>query len=608
MDENRSEFFSNTNDDLAATAADAVQPPVTAQEEATVQTVQPAVQAEEPAVQAEEATVQTEQPAVQTEEPATQSQPQWGAATSAFEQTRTQATQQAQRTVESFYGTGNPNGCTYAFGRAQQPKTDAPQSEAVRDWSAPHASSYGNAPQTGAQQSVGATDWSVPKTPVYGTAPHTASQTAASAKEPPADEQKKAKKQKKDKKQKNRMSFGQLFLCLVLCLVVSSVSGYVSSKNAVEDIFNEYMATFSTAENTTGSYNINIFEQPAATTEADTQETQENTQSATVPVTSTSASDIYKQNVNTVVNITAVGYREVNYGFIFGSQSREFTSSGTGFFITEDGYILTNYHVVEGASKITATDYDGNEHNATLIGYEESNDIAVLKVSGTFQAVQLGSSETLEVGDTLLIIGNALGELQYTLTQGVVSYLERAVTTETGDVINMFQTDAAINSGNSGGPVFNSKGEAVGIASAKYASSSIEGLGFCIPVDDVKNMITDIISVGYVTGKPSLGVSLYTNSGRNNGLPVGCYVVAVGSGSACYKAGIVEGDVITAIAGETVRDTDDVAKILSDYKAGDSITLTVYSVDVRSSFNVTATLDEYVPAQPRTEYTNVYDF
>ncbi|MBQ3086272.1 MAG: serine protease [Clostridia bacterium] len=562
MDENRTDFFSNTPDDTVSHGADSVQPPLSEQTDAVVSMKQ-------------------------EQEPATQSQATSAMPTDAAGQMRAQATQHAQQTVDSFFGTQNPNGCTYAYGRAQQPQA---QSQ----------------PQAQPTQQPSAAAWSATP-PVYNTAPRTSAQDSASGvkTEPSVSAKKKTKKQKKEKKQKSRMSFGQFALCVVLCLVVSSVSGYVSSKTAVHDLLDEYMETFSTAENTTGSYNINIFEQPVVSTEPNTQA---NSESATVPVVNTSASDIYKQNVNAVVNITAVGYKTINYGFFFGSQTQEFTSSGTGFFITEDGYILTNYHVVEETEKITVTDYEGNEYTATLIGFEESNDIAVLKISGTFQAVQIGSSETLEVGDTLLIIGNALGELQYTLTQGVVSYLERAVTTETGDVINMFQTDAAINSGNSGGPVFNSKGEAVGIASAKYASSSIEGLGFCIPVDDVKSMISDIINVGYVTGKPSLGVSLYTNSGRNSGLPVGCYVVAVGSGSACHKAGIVEGDVITAIAGETVRDTDDVAKILSDYKAGDSITLTVYSVDARSSFNVTATLDEYVPAEARTEYTNVYDF
>ncbi len=483
-----------------------------------------------------------------------------------------QAQQTVQEKVNSFYNTThlNENGCTYAYARPQTPPVQNAQS----------AYSAQRPQYASAQQNV------------YNAQP---AQAAAS--------KKKQKKQKKEKKTKSRMSFGQVLLCMVLCLVVGSVSGYVSSKNAVENALEAFKATMTTA--TTGAYNINIIEPSAEATQTTTQPTTQETMPA---VNNSSASDIYKQNVNAVVNITAKGVRTVNFGFFFGSQQQEFTSSGSGFFLTEDGYILTNYHVVEGARTIVATDYDGKEHSAQLIGYEESNDIAVLKVSGEFQAVELGDSNSLEVGDTLLIIGNALGELQYTLTQGVVSYLERAVTTETGSVINMFQTDAAINSGNSGGPVFNANGQVVGIASAKYASSTIEGLGFCIPIDDVKYMISDIMNVGYVTGKPSVGVSLYTNTSRSNGLPYGCYIVAVEAGSAADRAGLEEGDVITAVDGKTVRDVDDFGSVLSGKKAGDTITLNIYSAAYGSNLQATLTLDEYIPAEPRTEYTNVFDY
>ncbi len=517
--------------------------------------------------------------------------------------------QEIYKKVQAFYEEQKTadNGCTYAYGRmssqtVSQDTGAVPRVQSEQPQYVP--------PQPAQQYTPPVYNRPVPPPqyqrppvappPSYASAPYT--QQNATAVKPP-------KKKKKEKAPKNRMSFGQFFLCLVLCLVVGSVSGYVSSKTAVKEL----LADFSTQQGntTTGSYNINIFEQPAPTTEAAPSTENSTQQPATTPVMSdntASASDIYKKNVNAVVNITAKGYRTVSFGFFFGNQSQEFTSSGSGFFLTEDGYILTNYHVVESTEQITVTDFEGNEYAATLIGYEESNDIAVLKVNGTFQAVELGDSTKLEVGDTLLIIGNALGELQYTLTQGVVSYLERAVQTDTGAVINMFQTDAAINSGNSGGPVFNSKGEVVGIASAKYASSSIEGLGFCIPIDDVKYMITDIVNVGYVTGKPALGASLYTNTSRSNGLPYGCYIVAVGAGSAAANAGLAEGDVITAINGTSVRDVDDFGSILSQSKAGDTVTLTVYHASTSATTDVTVVLDEYKPADPRTDYSNVYDF
>ncbi len=500
-----------------------------------------------------------------------------------------------QQRVNSFYSTMNAdaNGCTYAYARPQNPTPQQqPQPQSVR----PQPQAQPVRPQPSYVPPV-----PQPQQPSYS-APRQQNAYSAAPQPQATENPKKQKKQKKEKKPKSRMSFGQVFLCLVLCLVVGSVSGYVSSKTAVDDALNAFMATMTTA--TTSAYNINIYEQQTESTAPTTQ-----VDEPTVPVVgNASASDIYKQNVNAVVNITAKGVTTVDYGFFFGSQQQEFTSSGSGFFLTEDGYILTNYHVVEGATTFIATDYDGTEHKATLVGYEESNDIAVLKVSGYFQPVELGDSKSLEVGDTLLIIGNALGELQYTLTQGVVSYLERAVTTETGDVINMFQTDAAINSGNSGGPVFNAKGEVVGIASAKYASSTIEGLGFCIPIDDVKYMISDIVNVGYVTGKPSVGVSLYTNSSRSNGLPYGCYIVAVAPNSAADQAGLEEGDVITAVNGTTVRDVDDFGSALSNKKAGDNITLTVYSAAYGISSQVSLTLDEYIPGEARTEYSNVYDY
>ena len=482
------------------------------------------------------------------------------------------------------------NNCTYAYGRAQQPVFE--EKPPVYE---PQPPVY--------NRSVQSAQYSSP----YSQPAYAANESAYTGMNRPQRPQRtqtaKPKKEAKEKKPKSRMSFGQVLLCLVLCLVVGSTSGYVSSKTAVRNFVEDYMETYSVqVPNSTGAYNINIYEQP-------TEATVQNQNEPATSIPTSTASDIYKRNVNAVVTINAIVRQTVNYGFFFGSQTQEVPVSGSGFFLTADGYILTNYHVVEGGENITVTDYDGNEYPATLVGYEQSNDIAVLKVTGTsFHAVQIGNSTDLEVGDTLLIIGNALGELQYTLTQGVVSYLERAVTTETGEVINMFQTDAAINSGNSGGPVFNAKGEVVGIASAKYASSSIEGLGFCIPIDDVKNMINDIINVGYVTGKPSVGVSLYTNDSRSSGRPYGCYVVAVGQGTAAAYAGISEGDIITAVNGTSVRDVDDFGAILADCKAGDTIVLTVYVASTAATREFTITLDEYTPTSARTSYSNVYDF
>lgn len=201
--------------------------------------------------------------------------------------------------------------------------------------------------------------------------------------------------------------------------------------------------------------------------------------------------EIYSEAVHSIVSIKAT-WTEY-YNSIFGTYSQNFESKGTGFVISRNGYIITNNHVIENGTGITVTDYDGNEYPASVVGRAPSNDVAVIKIDAETLPVKIGDSSSLQVGDDVLIIGNALGELSYTFTDGIVSHLSREVKFEGGVTINMFQTNTAINNGNSGGPVYNMEGEVVGIASAKYASDQIEGLGFCIPIDDVKEMITEII-------------------------------------------------------------------------------------------------------------------
>ena len=202
--------------------------------------------------------------------------------------------------------------------------------------------------------------------------------------------------------------------------------------------------------------------------------------------------------------------------------------------------------------------------------------------------------------------------MTYTLTSGVVSALNRLIKSDDGSLINMFQTDAAVNSGNSGGPVFDSTGSVVGIATAKYASSSIEGLSFCIPINDVRSMIDDIINQGYVSGKASLGVSVYDAGYRNysyfsfyTSSTAGAKVMAVGNGTAAQKAGIKENDTIVAIDGYTVDSVSTLKTYLTAFKAGDTVKITVSRNGAKS--DITVTLDEYSPRSARTNYSNVYD-
>ena len=224
---------------------------------------------------------------------------------------------------------------------------------------------------------------------------------------------------------------------------------------------------------------------------------------------------LYAANLASCVGITV--NTTVN---IFG-QTTTSAASGSGFVLTQDGYIVTNYHVIEEAVENTSVTIevsfaDGNKYDAKLVGGEKDNDVAVLKIEASgLTPVTLGDSSKLVVGESVYAIGNPLGELTYSLTDGLVSALDRLITTgENGDstTLNVLQTNCAINPGNSGGPLFDSYGNVIGITTAKYTQSSsgvnAEGLGFALPINDVKDILADLIAHGYVTGKPYLGVQV----------------------------------------------------------------------------------------------------
>ena len=299
-------------------------------------------------------------------------------------------------------------------------------------------------------------------------------------------------------------------------------------------------------------------------------------------------SEVYAQNVNSTVGITTS--ITTNY---FGYQTTS-AAAGSGFILTQDGYILTNYHVVEGSNSIKVTTYDGTSYDAQLIGYDESNDIAVLKIDASdLTPVVLGDSDTLNVGDSVVAIGNPLGELTFSLTTGVVSALDRPVTLSTGTTMNLIQTDCAINSGNSGGALFNSYGEVVGITNAKYSSSSssgsasIDNIGFAIPINHVKNIITSIIEKGYIV-KPYIGVSVTTVSSEmvSYGLPQGAAVKAVSENSPAAECGLKINDIITAINGVSVTTMEQLNRVKNQFTAGQTITLTIYHGGVSSDVEI----------------------
>lgn len=290
------------------------------------------------------------------------------------------------------------------------------------------------------------------------------------------------------------------------------------------------------------------------------------------------AAEVYAANVNSTVGITTSV--TTNY---WGFQTTS-AASGSGFIITSDGYILTNYHVIENSDAITVSLYDGTSYAAKLIGYDQSNDIAVLKVDAdNLVPVVLGDSDNINVGDSVIAIGNPLGELTFSLTSGAVSALDREVTLSSSVTMDLIQTDCAINSGNSGGALFNLYGEVIGITNAKYSSSgssgeaSIDNIGFAIPINHVKSIVTSIIENGYIA-KPYVGVSVsdVSDEAQQYGLPKGAAVTSVVAGSPAEQGGLKKSDIIISVNGEEITGSSDLVNIVGDSLVGDELNLIIY--------------------------------
>ena len=317
------------------------------------------------------------------------------------------------------------------------------------------------------------------------------------------------------------------------------------------------------------------------------------------------AEQLYAANLPSCVGIT------VNTTVNIYGQTTTSAASGSGFVLTQDGYIVTNYHVIEDAVNdssvsIVVSFANGDKYDATLVGGEQENDVAILKIEAAgLQPVTLGNSDQLVVGETVYAIGNPLGELTYSLTDGIISALDRLITTsstnENGQTetttLNVLQTNCAINPGNSGGPLFDSYGNVVGIVSAKYTQSSsgvsAEGLGFAIPINDVKDIFSDLIEHGYVTGKPYLGIQVneVDEAAQRYGIPAGAVVEYVAEGSCAQEAGLQVNDIIIAIDDTAVDSPSALtAALSSDYKAGDTATLTV--IRDQQEVQLTVTFDE----------------
>ncbi len=304
-----------------------------------------------------------------------------------------------------------------------------------------------------------------------------------------------------------------------------------------------------------------------------------------------SATEIYNAYSNSVVSIEV--------------QTPDGIGAGTGFVISADGYILTCYHVVEDYQAISCIFIDSTSYEATYIGGDQDADLAVLKIEPESELTPcvIGDSSQLQVGDDVVAIGNALGTFANTTTTGTISGLDRALTMSDGSVLNVLQTDCTVNSGNSGGPLFNAYGEVIGIVNAKYSSSgssttaTIEGIGFAIPINDAMDILDDLITYGYITGKPYLGISVSTVSSVTaqlySNMVVGAYVRSVETGSCAETAGLQVGDIITAVGDQAITTYEELVDAKNALRAGDQMILTVFRES--TYLTIVVTLDEEVP-------------
>ena len=310
---------------------------------------------------------------------------------------------------------------------------------------------------------------------------------------------------------------------------------------------------------------------------------------------------IVEMSAPSVVGIDTVSTVTTNnfwYGY---GQSYEVPGSGSGVIISEDGYIATCAHVVEGAKSVKVTLNDDTTYDASVVGADKKNDIAIIKIEaeGLTPAV-IGDSTTLTVGSEVIAIGNPLGELRGTATAGIISATNRTIEVE-GQTMTLVQTDAAISPGNSGGGLFDATGKLIGIVNAKVSDSKAEGLGFAIPVNSVLDEINDLLHYGYVTGRAYLGVSTQDVTLRSRDRMwyysdgTRCVMVErVTSGSAAEQAGIQAGDLILKLEEKQITSGDDLSAAIGEYKPGDRATLTLQRDG--KELTVTVTFGEYVPA------------
>ena len=378
----------------------------------------------------------------------------------------------------------------------------------------------------------------------------------------------------KKKKKFNGKRVARSAVALVLAAAMGFAGGFVGAKfGGSGKVVIQQVAHSSTADSASGS-------------------------DSSITAASSSGSSLTTEQVADLVSpsVVVITTEQVVYSqWSWYGQNQVESGAGSGVIISSDGYILTCAHVVDGASTITVTIGD-KDYTATLVGEDTTSDIAVIKIDADgLTPATVGNSDSLKVGQSVMAVGNPLGELGGTVTGGMISALNRSVTIQGSSSVNtmsLIQMDASVSPGNSGGGLFNMNGELVGIVNAKSSSSDAEGLGFAIPINDAIKVAQELLENGYVTGRPYLGITYLavTDAQTASQLGVnayGVYVVEVVKGGPAEKAGLQAGDRIVSVDGTEIASKDDLGTLMQKHAAGDTLSITIAREGQMQTVNVT---------------------
>ena len=378
----------------------------------------------------------------------------------------------------------------------------------------------------------------------------------------------------KKKKKFNGKRVARSAVALVLAAAMGFAGGFVGAKfGGSGKVVIQQVAPSSTADSASGS-------------------------DSSITAASSSGSSLTTEQVADLVSpsVVVITTEQVVYSqWSWYGQNQVESGAGSGVIISSDGYILTCAHVVDGASSITVTIGD-KDYTATLVGEDTTSDIAVIKIDADgLTPATVGNSDSLKVGQSVMAVGNPLGELGGTVTGGMISALNRSVTIQGSSSVNtmsLIQMDASVSPGNSGGGLFNMNGELIGIVNAKSSSSDAEGLGFAIPINDAIKVAQELLENGYVTGRPYLGITYLavTDAQTASQLGVnayGVYVVEVVKGGPAEKAGLQAGDRIVSVDGTEIASKDDLGTLMQKHAAGDTLSITIARDGQMQTINVT---------------------